>query len=281
MPGYVERALKRFSVTRPSSYGTLSPMVYTPPKIGQATDELATEDTSPPLPPDRVKWIQQVLGVFLYYARAVDPSMLTALNKIATLQRHATEHVENKVKRFLRYAATYPDASITYQASKMCLIAHSDASYLSESESRSRGGGIQYLGNSLDDCDTTHINAPVECISTILPSVVSSAGEAEYASLFITGQIVVGIRSILHDLGYPQGPTTIVTDNACATGIANGKVKMKKSRSIQMRFHWTRDRVAQQELNVIWKPGTDNLADFFTKALPVHRHQYFRKLLLT
>ena len=37
-----------------------------------------------------------------------------------------------------------------------------------------------------------------------------------------------------------------------------------------MRYHWIRDRVAQKEFVVYWHPGTDNLADFFTKALPVH-----------
>ena len=40
-----------------------------------------------------------------------------------------------------------------------------------------------------------------------------------------------------------------------------------------MRFHWVRDRVAQKQFNVHWRPGKDNLADFFTKPLPVHKHQ--------
>jgi hypothetical protein len=75
-------------------------------------------------------------------------------------------------------------------------------------------------------------------------------------------------------MGYPQAqPTSIQCDNACAVGIANNTVKLKRSKSIDMRYHWLRDRIKQQQISVFWRPGTDNLADFFTKALPVHRHQ--------
>ena len=38
------------------------------------------------------------------------------------------------------------------------------------------------------------------------------------------------------------------------------------------QFHWIRDRVRQKQFNVTWLKGAHNLADFFTKALPVHIH---------
>ena len=37
-----------------------------------------------------------------------------------------------KVTHFLDYAASHPDAIITYNASNVVLVGHSDASYLSE-----------------------------------------------------------------------------------------------------------------------------------------------------
>jgi hypothetical protein len=45
------------------------------------------------------------------------------------------------VHQFLDYAATYPNAIITYKASDMILAIHSDTSYLSEPKARSRAGG--------------------------------------------------------------------------------------------------------------------------------------------
>ena len=44
------------------------------------------------------------------------------------------------------------------------------------------------------------------------------------------------------------------------------------SKSLDMRFHWLRDRIQQGQFRVIFVPGLQNLADFFTKALPVSRH---------
>lgn len=41
-----------------------------------------------------------------------------------------------------------------------------------------------------------------------------------------------------------------------------------------------RDRIRSGEINVFWRQGAENLADFFTNALPVHRHQELKLLLV-
>ena len=91
----------------------------------------ASEDESPAVSPEKKKIIQEVTGTFLYYARAIDATMLPALGSIATQQASPTENTMKKVKHFLDYAASHPDAIITYRASDMVLSAHSNASYLS------------------------------------------------------------------------------------------------------------------------------------------------------
>ena len=45
------------------------------------------------------------------------------------------------------------------------------------------------------------------------------------------------------------------------------------SKSLDMRFHWVRDRVRQGQFRVMHLPGLQNIADFFTKSLPVARHK--------
>jgi hypothetical protein len=41
--------------------------------------------------PDQIKFLRQVVGVFLYYARSVDETMICSLNKIASRQAKPTE----------------------------------------------------------------------------------------------------------------------------------------------------------------------------------------------
>jgi hypothetical protein len=69
----------------------------------------------------------------LYYARAVDPTVLMPLNDIATEQTKATEKTQAATNQLLDYLATHRDATIRYHASDMILHIHSDASYLSVS----------------------------------------------------------------------------------------------------------------------------------------------------
>ena len=85
--------------------------------------------------------IQQVVGSFLYYARAVDLTILVALNDIATESANPTERTMQKVHQFLDYMATHPNAVIRFRRSDMILNVHSDASYLSAGKARSHAGG--------------------------------------------------------------------------------------------------------------------------------------------
>ena len=105
--------------------------------------------------------------------------------------------------------------------------------------------------------------------------------DLEYAALFIAAQEAVNLRNVLKDLGYPQAPTDILCDNACAVGLATNTVKQRRSKSIDMRFHWIRDRIEQNQFTVSWRKGALNLADFFTKILPVATHKLLMPLLVT
>lgn len=291
MPKYIENALKRFGIT--TEMAVHSPAVFVPPAYGKHAPQKATEDdNTPALTPQEAKRVQEIVGVLLYYARAVDPSMLTIVNKVGSMQAKPTRKVQDMAYRLLRYAATWPDAQVVYKASDMRLACYSDASYLSESQARSRAGGYLFLTNRQDRPDPDEdgappkppeaplINAGIFYISTIIPTVVSSAAEAEYAAMFMVGQAAEGIRSTLEDLGYPQGPTRIISDNACAVGIAHDTVKQKRSKAIDMRYHWIRDRVRMGHFVVDWLPGEQNIADFFTKVYSTRDHLSTRRKLV-
>ena len=47
---------------------------------------------------------------------------------------------------------------------------------------------------------------------------------------------------------------------------------------MDMRFHWMQDRVVQKQYKVIWQPGHDNTADYYTKVHPPAHHRRRRHL---
>ena len=266
-PNYIPNLLARL---RPDGISHCkSPSIYIAPQYGSTAPQVAPVDTSPPATAAEAEELGIVVGSLLYYARAVDATMLQAVCSLASLQAHPTKATMQASNRLLGYAAAFPANILTFKPSDMILRIHSDASYLSRPKSGSTAGGFHYLGTT----DPAFLNGPIFCHSTRIPVVCAAVSEAEYGALFSNAQVAVDERSILTNLGYPQPPTILLCDNECAVGLATETVRPKRSKSIDMRFNWTRCRVRQHQFKVEYIPGPQNLADFFTKPLPVHTHQ--------
>ena len=244
-PGYIDKVLQRFSLQQ--TKGAASPALYTPPSYGNP-DQRPVSDDSAALTPPLILQVQEIVGCLLYYARGVDITILTAVNHLASLQANPTHDTMIAAHRLLAYCARYPNNSIRYHACDMILHIQSDASYLSRPGARSVAGGIFYVGNHNQP---TTINGAIHAISTIIPAVVASVAEAEYAALFINGQEGASLRQILTALGYPQPATIILCDNKCAHGIATDTVKLKRTKSVDMKFHWIRDCIRQGQFKVM------------------------------
>ena len=107
---------------------------HTFPQTTVRHDNIPNNKTTPPPRQGGEKFFQEVCGTLLYYARAVDCTMLATLGLITTQQASPTANTMRKIKQFLDYAATHPDAAVTYWASNMVLASHSNASYLSDTK---------------------------------------------------------------------------------------------------------------------------------------------------
>jgi hypothetical protein len=276
MPGYIERALQRFEHFRPTKIEH-SPHDWTVPKYG-ARQQYVTYVNSPLLDAKDKTRVQEVLGTSLYYARAVDRTMLAAIGSIATQQSKATELTMQAITKLFNYCSHHYDAVICYQQSDMILYVKSNASYLSETKARSRFAGFHYLSSRQADptkppTKQSPMNGAIKVPCKILKEVLSSASEAKCAGHFHNAKEAVPKRITLEELGHSQPPTPLVTDNSTASGITNESVKQKRSKAMDMRFYWVGDRVRQGQFLVYWRRGITNRADYFTKHQPnrVHR----------
>jgi hypothetical protein len=126
----------------------------------------------------------------------------------------------------LDYLATHPDATIRYHASDMILHIHSDASYLSVSNARSRLGGLFFLGNKPPEQDT--LNGSILNVASVIKNVVASAAESEVGACFHNAKSGAPLRVTLTELGHSQPPTPIRTYNSTAFGFLNETIKQKR-----------------------------------------------------
>jgi hypothetical protein len=245
---------------------------HTPPKYGSTT-QYAEYGDSPPVRATEQKCLQQANRKFLYYARSVDGTILTPLSALASQQSKPTTNTMKQVKQFLDYAATQEPLVLTYRRSDMILAAHSNAGYLNETEVRSRAGGHHFLSENVKYPPN---NGVITNIAEIIKGVMSSAAEAKSGALYINGCKAIKERNILEEMGHPQPPTHIQTDNSTAEGIINKKVQPKRTKAMDMRFHWLLDRaVNQHQFRFYWRPGPLNYPDYWTNTTlpPITRTQ--------
>jgi hypothetical protein len=143
---------------------------------------------------------------------------------------------------------------LQYHASNMILHIHSDASYLSECEAKSRAGGFFYLGSNIDSKQKV-TNDAILIISTILKHVMSSGAEAEIGSVFLNSKEATILRTTLEEIGHPQPPTPLQSDNNTTMGYINDTIKQRRTRAMYMHFYWVKDRFKQGMFHVYWVPG--------------------------
>jgi hypothetical protein len=140
-------------------------------------------------------------------------------------------------------------------------------------------GGFFYMVISTNT-DKKLTNGEISIISKALKHVMSSAAEAEIGAVFINAKEGAVLRTTLEELGHPQPPTPMYTDNTTATGYSNGTMKQKRTKAMDMRFYWIKDRVKQGQLNVYWGPGYQNLVDYFTKHHSTAHHKRMREIFI-
>eukprot|EP00957_Ditylum_brightwellii_P071639 5446069-Ditylum_brightwellii.AAC.1 len=71
---------------------------------------------------------------------------------------------------------------------------------------------------------------------------MASAAEAELGALFKNAKEAVALRTMLRELGHQQPATLIQVDNSAAHRIVNSNIRQRKSKAINMRFYWVKDR---------------------------------------
>ena len=273
-PGYLPALLKRIGHPPPKR-PQHSPHRHTPPNYGSKIQAPEPLDDTAILSAFKNDEIRSIVGGLLFNGRAINSIIRVALSTIATQQGKSTEQTWKDILHLLDFCATHPDPKLRYWASDMILKIHSDAGYLNADGSRSRVGGHFYLGNLPGKPEI--YNGAIENPTGILKVLVSSAAEAEIGGLFTNMKRGVVHRQTLTDMRRPQPPTECTVDNSTVDGMANNSVKLNKSRAWEMRFKWVIDKVNEKLFTVKWRPGKQNLADYFTKHHSPAHHKEMRK----
>ena len=100
---------------------------------------------------------------------------------------------------------------------------------------------------------------------------MSSAAEAELGAMYITAKEMVPIRQKLIEMVWEKPPSPIQTNNLAAAEVVNKTIIQRKSKSMDLRYHWIRCRKLQGQFRFYCAPGHLNWGHYSTK----HHHPQF------
>jgi hypothetical protein len=123
------------------------------------------------------------------------------------------------------------------------------------------------------------LNGSILNVADFIKHVVASTSESEVGVCVQNAQNGAPIRITLIELGHKQPATPLWTNNSTAFGILNETIKQKRSKAMDIRYHWLTDRVSQKQFDVHWHPGHENLGDYHTKHHSAQHHKDMRGLI--
>lgn len=108
-------------------------------------------------------------------------------------------------------------------------------------------------------------------------TVSRSSTEAEYKALANATAEVMWIQTLFKEIGVPSPAThQLWCDNIGATYLTANPIFHAHTKHIEVGFHFVRERVSRKLLDIRYISSDDQIADGFTKALPVHKLQMFK-----
>ena len=207
------------------------------------------------------------VGMLLYLTIGSRPDIAFAVGSIARYQATPEKEHWEVVKRILRYLKGTMNYGIVYTGNKnrgeFQLIGYSDSDFANDVDDYKSVGGYIFMVNG------TTFSYRSKKQTTVATSTVN----AEYVALSDAACEAVWIRMLLEEMGMKQmKATTVYGDNAGSLQIAKNPAMHSKAKHIAVKYHFIRELVESQQVEVV-KIGTkEQLADGMTKALPKATH---------
>lgn len=247
---YIKQKLEKFSsfIGQPD----LKCSAPLPANVASIIEEAATSTEIEPNFPYR-----QMVGSLMYAMVGTRFDICYAVSVVSQfLQAPKKVHCD-LVRHIYLYLRGSPALKLNYSRdSELKLEGFVDASYANHFKYASTSGYIMTLGGSA-----------ISWNSKRQPTVALSAAEAEYIAATDAGKECIWWKSFLKPFKLAQETITIHEDNQAAIALSKNPQFHDRTKHIQVKYHWIREKVANGTFKLTYISTKHQLADLLTKAL--------------
>ena len=261
---YIEQMLQKFNLQNLRPANTpLDPGVKLSRNMAPVTEDDKIQALKFPY--------QEIIGSVMYLMLCTRPDIAFAVSQLSKYNTcHGTAH-HTSVIHLMRYLSATSNLRLTYGQQSTFPMGFSDSDYAFDVDSRkSVTGYVFYVAGG-----------PVSWKSQSQATVALSSAEAEYMALAAATQEAVHLRQLMIDIDPVYAarlpPVHIFEDNTGAIAISNNPVHHERTKHIDVRYHFIRERIAMNHISVHYISTDKMIADLLTKPISV---QISKTLLL-
>ena len=205
---------------------------------------------------------RSAVGALMYLMVGTRPDLAAAVGALSQFAADPCPTHWQALKRVLRYLQATPTHGIRFAGSSngSDLVGYSDADWAGDIESRRSTSGYVFMLNS--GC--------ISWRSKKQRTVALSSTEAEYMALSEATQEAVWLKAFMNEIGEATGmdPLTVYEDDQSAIALAKNPEFHKRTKHIDIRYHFVREKVEDNQVTLEYCPTQDMLADIMTKPIP-------------
>ena len=203
---------------------------------------------------------RKIVGSLMHYAVVSRPDLAYAAISLARLQANPSEVHLKYAKQAMKYLKSTSEIGLCYFCDDRLsgsLVAASDADWAERDDGTSTTGNVVFVGG----CALSWICASQHCVA-------HSSCESEYVALDSCGREVEYLLMLFESMNlHVNKPVVVLEDNQSAIAMTLGRSVYKRSKHINLRYHYVRQLIAQGKLEIRYQPTELQPADLFTKAL--------------
>lgn len=248
-----------------AKYGIDDDETEATPESTEASDKKADFDGEALLLRTDKKIYQGITGALMFAMTTCRPDLAHAVNMLARRMSCPRAHDMKAARRVLRYLNGTRRLGLLFKfktdkKGEEGLLAYADSDWANDSiERRSTSGFVVLLNGT-----------PISWSSGLQSVVALSSCEAEYVALSECCRELAYLRHLMAFLREPvQGPFIIYEDNKGAIDLTNNPVHHKRTKHIDVKYHYIRAEQTSGRVMVTKVHTDNNRADIMTKATTV------------